>query len=52
MEQSPHWEANSRSASQDIHRILWIPKIRNRVHKSAPLVSVQSQANIVHTLRT
>jgi hypothetical protein len=27
MEQSPSWEANSSSASQQIARILWHPKV-------------------------
>jgi hypothetical protein len=31
MEESPSWEADTRSASQEILRILWNPKISYRV---------------------
>jgi hypothetical protein len=34
MEQSPSWEANSLSASQQILRLLWKPNDHYRVHKS------------------
>jgi hypothetical protein len=33
MEQSPSWEANSHSASHEIHHLLWNPKVYYRVHK-------------------
>jgi hypothetical protein len=48
MEQSPSWEADWFSASQEIPRILWNPKVRYRFYKSLPPVSNLSQINPVH----
>ena len=42
MQQSPVWEASGFSASQEIPRILWTPKIRSRMHKFPPPVVVLS----------
>jgi len=35
MEQSPSWDANSHSASEEIPYLLWKPKVHCSVHKSA-----------------
>jgi len=50
MERSLSWEANSRSASQEIPRLLWNPEVNYCADKSPPLIPVLSQMHSVHTL--
>ena len=49
MQHSPSWKANKFSASQEIPRILWYPKVYYLSHKGPPPVPVLSQLDPVHT---
>jgi hypothetical protein len=49
MEQSHSWEANSHWASQEIHHLLWNPKVYHHVHKSPPLLPALDQMFPIHT---
>ena len=50
MEQSPSREANRFSASQEIPRILWNPKVHYRTNKSPPPTHILSHIDPVHAL--
>jgi hypothetical protein len=49
MEQSPSWKADWFAASQEIHRVLWNPKVPHRTHKRPPTIPILSHPNPVLT---
>jgi hypothetical protein len=48
MEQSNSWEANRSSASEEIIRILWKPRVHYHFQNSASFFPILSQVNPVH----
>ena len=50
MEQSPSWEANRFSASQEIPHILWNPKVHYRTHTCLPPFHILSQIDPILSL--
>jgi len=48
MQQSPSWEANRFSTSQEISRLLWIPEVYYCIHKCSPPVPVLSNIDLVN----
>jgi hypothetical protein len=49
MEQTPAWEADSHSASQEIPRLILNPKDHYRIHKNPPLVAITGQINVANS---
>jgi len=49
MQQSPSWEVNRFSASQEIPQIVWNPKVHYCIHRCPPPGPILSQLDPVHS---
>jgi hypothetical protein len=47
---TPSWEANRRSAIEEIPSILWNLTMNFHAHKGPPIVPILTQMNLVYTL--
>jgi hypothetical protein len=48
MQDSPPWEANNHSDTQEIPRLLWNPKVHYCVHNSTSLIPILSHVNQIY----
>jgi len=51
MEQSPSWEANRFSASQEIPHILWNPNVHYLIHKCPPTIPEPARSSPCHQIQ-